>query len=60
MGTIAQLQSVATQCPQYSGGKLVSNIDEKSDISCASCKNWDGRKCTANMFDKVLTGMDQS
>lgn len=30
------------------------------NISCDECKHWDGEKCRINVFDKVLTSLDQT
>lgn len=29
------------------------------DISCEVCQHWDGERCRINVFDKVLTSLDQ-
>lgn len=30
------------------------------NISCEVCKHWNGIQCTIDMFDKVLTSLDQT
>lgn len=56
-GSVTQMRAVAGSCKQYnSKGASAFN----GEISCASCNNWDGVKCKINVYDKVLTSLDQT
>lgn len=51
-----QLVAVANACRHF---RNVSSDDE-FEISCEDCKNWSGEYCTADVFDTVLTSLDQT
>lgn len=56
-----QMVSVAHSCRRYnprgSGGMRSYAIEE--DMSCASCKSWNGSRCVKNTYDSVLSILDQ-
>ncbi|MBZ4644991.1 MAG: hypothetical protein PWR27_791 [Petroclostridium sp.] len=57
-----QLIAVAQSCDHFnSGGTANSKFSTGAEnISCRVCKNWDGKKCVINVFDNVLTSLDQT
>ncbi|MDK2798609.1 MAG: hypothetical protein PWP27_533 [Clostridiales bacterium] len=57
-----QLTAVAQACDHFdSSGVINSKVStEAENISCRMCKNWDGEKCIINVFDNVLTSLDQT
>ncbi|KMT23372.1 hypothetical protein [Clostridium cylindrosporum] len=55
-----QLKLVGISCLDYNSESLTSSIDEKIGRSCETCTHWSGERCTIDVFDKVLTGLDQT
>jgi len=58
-----QLTAVAQSCSHFdSRVKSFTSITSASaeSISCNSCTHWNGTKCTINVFDDVLTSLDQT
>jgi len=58
-----QLTAVAQSCRHFESmsGKFISSTSATGEnISCNSCRHWNGTKCTINVFDDVLTSMDQT
>ncbi len=57
-----QLRAVAQSCIHFnSGGKIQSiSSTQAENISCNICKNWDGERCVIDVFDNVLTSLDQT
>lgn len=55
----AQLEDVAAQCIHYTPESQESGLGMSLAVSCNSCANWDGERCTINVFDKVLSSFDQ-
>ena len=57
-----QMMHVANSCSGYEskGGNFESNIGTCSSKSCANCKNLEDQKCVKNLFDTVLTSLDQT
>lgn len=59
-----QLIAVGQSCrdfePRAQG--FISSVRSTAaeNISCEACKNWNGTRCTINVFDKVLTSLDQT
>lgn len=68
MATKEQLNAVGMNCPGFArDDSLYSTINLKDVLSqgersCAVCKQWDvgKQKCRINLFDQVLTGLDQT
>ncbi|WHH58905.1 hypothetical protein [Petroclostridium sp. X23] len=58
----SQLVAVAQSCHHFnSGGTVNSKFSTAAEnVSCRMCKNWNGERCVINVFDSVLTGMDQT
>ena len=61
-----QMKAVAQSCPGYNPVRnqaqvtSVLNVTSPETISCASCRHWDGKQCAIDLFDKVLTNLDQT
>jgi hypothetical protein len=60
MPSTEQLMAVAFNCSDYS--PVISSVTSSmnSDISCATCANYKNNKCVIDVFDKVLSGLDQT
>lgn len=56
-----QLTAVAQSCEYFDNGGLkaseVSTYGE--EVSCELCRHWDGDECDIDVFDEVLTNLDQ-
>ncbi|HHV71884.1 MAG TPA: hypothetical protein GXX38_04635 [Clostridia bacterium] len=52
--------AVALHCTHYTSSAKNSDQDELINISCESCLNWDGKKCTIGVYDDVLSSLDQT
>jgi len=54
------LPAVAQRCKFLSIGRNPGGRMEAASegISCNICNNWDGRKCIRNVFDTVLSNLD--
>lgn len=57
-----QLIAVAQACKFFDNGgsKLCKYSTKGEEISCELCKHWDGERCVINVFDNVLTSLDQT
>lgn len=58
-----QLHAVGEACPGYTyagGDDLVSLEEGKEPVSCENCIHWVHGRCTIDMFDKVLSSLDQT
>lgn len=59
-----QLHAVGEMCPGYVNNGNVSGINpaitEEKTVSCETCIHWDRGRCDINLFDKVLTDLDQT
>lgn len=53
-----QLIAVAENCRDYTNLSNMQNYDE--EISCQSCSNWKNDICVIDVFDNVLTSLDQT
>lgn len=56
-----QLTAVAQSCTHFNPTGIINSTMSMSaeNVSCRLCKNWDGTKCVINVFDSVLTSLDQ-
>jgi hypothetical protein len=56
-----QLMLVATNCPGYDpiNEGFSATIGGKYGESCENCYNWEDNKCQVDLFDDVLTSVDQ-
>lgn len=61
MASREQFKLVAMSCSEYvyENEGLTSSAHPRQ-VSCENCGNWDGKECTIHVFDKVLTGLDQT
>lgn len=57
-----QLIAVAQSCKYFdnSGSSIGKLSTDAEEISCELCRNWDGDECVIDVFDTVLTSMDQT
>ena len=59
-----QLTAVGQSCRDYESQSrnFISSIASTTaeNISCKSCEHWNGAICTIDVFDKVLTSLDQT
>lgn len=62
MANIEQMMHVANSCTGYSGIKegFVNSIGSDDSKSCTNCKYLRNDKCQKNLFDEVLTSLDQT
>lgn len=54
-----QLKLVGMTCDDYRFDSLIMSTESNMPVSCESCSHWTGSKCDIDVFDKVLTGLDQ-
>ncbi|MCM8711952.1 hypothetical protein M2651_13180 [Clostridium sp. SYSU_GA19001] len=56
-----QLMMVAVNCPGYvaTSNNFTNTVGANNCKSCTNCSNWQNNKCTVNLFDSVLTDLDQ-
>ena len=59
MASIEQVQTVAETCSKFSSESSVGSMD-MPEVSCFNCENWDGEKCTINLFHSGLKSLDQT
>lgn len=52
---------VANSCTGYEpmSSGLVSSIGNKDSKSCSNCKHFKSESCEANLYDEVLSSLDQ-
>ncbi len=59
-----QLIAVGQSCRDFesraSGFVSGTGSTTAENISCGACKHWDGTRCVIDVFDKVLTSLDQT
>lgn len=57
-----QMEHIAVECPGYEQVKsyVVSTIGADEGKSCANCHNWQNNHCVVNLYDKVLSSLDQT
>jgi hypothetical protein len=62
MASKQQMAHVAVECPGYEPMRehLVSTIGAEGGVSCGNCHNWQNERCVVNLFDKVLSSLDQT
>ena len=60
----SQMKAVGESCPGYSPvhaqAGSITNALTAGNRSCTLCRNWDRNRCVINLFDKVLTSLDQT
>lgn len=62
MANIQQMMHIANSCPGYSPitSEVTSTIGACNSKSCTNCHNLKNDKCVVNLYDKVLTSLDQT
>ncbi len=65
MASQHQLQSVAQSCPEYTyignlRGGLSALLIENKDVRCDTCIHWENGKCNIDIYDDILTSLDQT
>lgn len=62
MANVEQMMHVANSCPGYNplAEDFESNIGTENSKSCNNCSNYRDGKCIENLFDRVLTSLDQT
>ncbi len=61
MANVGQMTSVANNCIGYEAvaGAFESNTESPNTKSCTNCENFKNDRCEKNLFDSVLTSLDQ-
>ncbi len=61
MANIQQMVSVGNNCLGYESkaASFEASIEENNIKSCSNCENFKNNKCVKNLFDRVLTSLDQ-
>lgn len=62
MASIGQMVGVANSCPGYERKDVSfnSNIKKLDMKSCINCKNLQNNICIKDLYDRVLTSLDQT
>jgi len=62
MGNKEQMMHVANSCNGYSGIRegFSDSIGSDESKSCTNCRHLINDKCLKNLFDDVLTSLDQT
>jgi len=62
VANIEQMMHVASSCTGYRGIRegLASSIGSADSRSCTNCRYLRNDKCQKNLFDDVLTSLDQT
>jgi len=59
-----QLQAVGEECPGYlfvnNASWMPTQDNTETIISCETCVHWENNKCNIDLFDKVLSSLDQT
>jgi len=59
-----QLHSVGEMCPGYLAADdaswMPSTKNSEKDVSCETCIHWEDNRCNIDLFDKVLSSLDQT
>jgi len=58
-----QLQSVGEMCPGYEASNSLwtdTLENAEKDVSCETCVHWENNRCKIDLFDKVLSSLDQT
>lgn len=62
MSSKMQLDTVGKMCPEYNAKEEDSAIFQYTnfDISCNTCIHWKKGRCEIDLFDEVLSSLDQT
>lgn len=56
-----ELKQVGENCSQYkpdrSGMSATMGISGENELSCATCRNWSGKRCIIDAFDNVAVNL---
>ncbi|SKA91619.1 hypothetical protein SAMN05428976_11738 [Clostridium sp. USBA 49] len=57
-----QMMMVAANCSGYEAisNAMTNSIGGCNSKSCSNCKHWSNQNCSINLFDSVLTSVDQT
>jgi hypothetical protein len=57
-----QLMMVAVNCPGYDPTchGVTNTIGVENSKSCDNCHHWKDHKCSINLFDPVISSVDQT
>lgn len=57
-----QLMMVAVNCPGYDPtcNNVTNTIGAENSKSCDNCHNWKDHRCSIDLFDPVITSIDQT
>jgi hypothetical protein len=57
-----QMMHVANSCPGYNptGSGFQSNIGTERSKSCQNCEHFKSERCEVDLYDTVLTSLDQT
>lgn len=57
-----QLDTVGKMCPGYSPDEKFSDTiqNDSANISCSTCVHWKNGMCRVDLFDEVLSSLDQT
>jgi hypothetical protein len=58
MANMEQLVTIAEMCEEYDYEDQLFSMDMR-EVSCLSCKKWNGRKCSKDIFYKTLDRIDE-
>lgn len=56
MDDMEQLINIAEVCNMFNYENNITSLDV-SEISCLTCKNWEGKKCSIKASDKFLSNI---
>ncbi len=62
MGNMQEVMAVGENCPDFTRENSFEESSLKGAKSCELCFHWDHNRsrCRIDMYDKVLTGLDQT
>jgi hypothetical protein len=55
-----QLNAVGNMCKYYDRNFSLLDAGEELEVSCTTCGHWENDRCNINVFDRILTGLDQT
>jgi hypothetical protein len=58
--TREQLMAVGSHCADYTTSMENFDQSETANISCENCLNWNGKECRIDVYDDVLSSLDQT
>ena len=59
--TVEELKQVGENCSQYQaerrGVQATMGVSGENEVSCATCRNWSGKRCVIDAFDNVAVNL---